>query len=120
MPKFRKKPVVINAIQWTGSNFDEVSQFTKNNHGNKFNHENSEELAIKSGDYFINSGMIVTKNDWVIEELDGSFSSCKNESFQENFEPIAEGYNNDQYVLDIRGVCAKIGEIDSFKNIKPE
>ena len=27
--KFRKKPVVIEAVQWTGNNWDEVKQFAK-------------------------------------------------------------------------------------------
>ena len=27
MPKFRKKPVVVEAIQWTGSNLEEIRNF---------------------------------------------------------------------------------------------
>ena len=27
MPKYRKKPVVVEAIQWTGSNLEEIRNF---------------------------------------------------------------------------------------------
>lgn len=27
MPKYRKKPVVVEAVQWTGENFEEVEAF---------------------------------------------------------------------------------------------
>jgi len=29
MAKFRKKPVVIEAVQWTGDNYEEIKRFAK-------------------------------------------------------------------------------------------
>lgn len=31
MPKYRKKPVVVEAIQWTGSNLEEIRNFVGSN-----------------------------------------------------------------------------------------
>ena len=31
MTKYRKKPVVIDAIQWTGDNYAEIFEFTEGN-----------------------------------------------------------------------------------------
>jgi len=45
--KYRKKPVVIEAVIWDGRNFDEVMNFMQEFHGNKVNYENAEEVHIK-------------------------------------------------------------------------
>jgi len=72
MAQYRKKPVVIEAVQWNAEakNFDEVMNFMQDFHGNKFNYENAEELAYKSKELHIRTleGVMTASNlDWIIK-----------------------------------------------------
>jgi hypothetical protein len=89
--KFRKKPVVIEAIQWTGKNFDEVCNFMKEFHGHKLAYEDAEELAIKTGEYYIKTlegVMTATKNDWIIKGINAEFYPCKPDIFEKTYEEV--------------------------------
>lgn len=93
MPKFRKKPVVIEAVQWDGKNWDDVMNFMQEFHGNKLNYENAEEAAIKSGNLFIqtNEGvMTASTNDWVIKGIKGEFYPCKPDIFESTYDLVSE------------------------------
>ncbi len=90
MAKFRKKPVVIEAIEWNGKNFDEVSNFIKQFHGHKVAHEDAEEAALKSGDYYIytlEGTMTASKGDMIIKGVNGEFYPCKPDIFEKTYEP---------------------------------
>lgn len=90
MPFFRKKPVVIEAIQWDGKNFDEISNFTKEFHGHKVAYEDAQEMSIKTGEYFIitlEGIMKALPGDWVIRGVNGEFYPCKPDIFEKTYEP---------------------------------
>lgn len=87
--KYRKKPVVIEAVQWTGTNFDEIMNFMKCFHGNKLNYENTEEIAYKTQQLTIHTlegNMIASKNDWIIKGVNGEFYPCKPDIFKKTYE----------------------------------
>lgn len=89
--KYRKKPVVITAIQWKGDNFDEVMNFMQEFHGNKFNYENAEELAYKTKELNIRTlegNMTASKNDFIIKGVQNEFYPCKPEIFEKTYEPV--------------------------------
>ena len=89
--KFRKKPVVIEAIQWNGKNFDEIANFTNDNHGHKKAYEDAEEGSIKTGKYYIQTleGLMeASKNDWIIKGVNGEFYPCKPDIFKKTYEAI--------------------------------
>ena len=95
MPYFRKKPVTIEAIQWDGTNFDEIMNFMEEFHGNKFNYENAEEAAYRSKEIHIRTSegtMVATEGDWVIKEpfptSDRNFYPCKPDIFEQTYEPL--------------------------------
>lgn len=91
--KYRKKPVVIEAVKWDGKNFDEISHFTGDWHGHKKNHEDAEELALKSGDLFITTlegTMQASTGDFIIKGVKGEFYPCKPEIFEMTYEPVTE------------------------------
>lgn len=93
MAKFRKKPVVIEAVQWNADkrNFDEVMNFMKEFHGNKFNYENAEELAYKSKELKIQTpeGVMTASNlDWIIKGVNGEFYPCKPDIFEKTYEGV--------------------------------
>lgn len=91
MNKFRKKPVVIEAVQWSAKrkNFDEVMNFMQCFHGNKFNYENAEEEAYKSKELHINTleGVMTASDlDWIIKGVNGEFYPCKPDIFEKTYE----------------------------------
>ena len=91
MPKFRKKPVVIEAIQWNGKNFDEISNFTKNFLGHKLAYEDAEELSLKTGEYHISTlegVMTASKNDWIIKGVNGEFYPIKDQIFKKTYDLV--------------------------------
>jgi hypothetical protein len=93
MPKFRKKPVVIEAVQWSleKKNFDEVMNFMQCFHGSKLNYENAEELAYKTGEIHIMTleGLMTASNlDWIIKGVNGEFYPCKPDIFEKTYESV--------------------------------
>lgn len=80
--KYRKKPVVIEAVQWTGENFDEVYEFT-----NKTCLWVGGELIIETleGDHLARVG------DYIIKGVKGEFYPCKPDIFEQTYEPVTGG-----------------------------
>ena len=79
--KFRKKPVVIEAVQWTGENLKEIEMFI--NQGAPWgNTTNPEKLVIHTleGDHTANKG------DWIIKGVHGEYYPCKPGIFEETYE----------------------------------
>lgn len=77
--KFRKKPVVIDAIQWTGNNRGEIATFCPNARDAR-----STALTIPTleGDHLANTG------DWIIRGIKGEFYPCKPNIFAMTYEPM--------------------------------
>lgn len=93
MAKFRKKPVVIDAIVCNGLNFDEISQFVGDNHGSKLAHENTEEASIKTGQYSIRTlegTMTASSGDYIIKGIKGEFYPCKPDIFESTYEKVED------------------------------
>lgn len=89
--KFRKKPVVVEAIQWNGKNFDEIMNFMQEFHGHKVNYENAEELAYKTKELNIRTlegNMTASCNDWIIKGVNGEFYPCKPSIFKKTYENV--------------------------------
>lgn len=104
--KFRKKPVVIEAVQWNGNNFDEVMNFMQTFHGSKFNYENAEERACKTQELQISTSeglMTASKGDWIIKEpfptTDRAFYPCKPDIFQKTYSPESESEPDGQEAI---------------------
>jgi len=82
--KYRKKPVVIEAVQWTGGNVDEIKIFTGEK---KFYHiENDNSLLIPTleGDHKAIVG------DWIIRGVQGEFYPCKPDIFEATYDFVEE------------------------------
>lgn len=89
MPKFRKKPVIIEAIQWNGpdTNTKEVEKFV------------GQELSFKEApapqNYYLmiptlESPHEASTGDWIIKGVSGEFYPCKPEIFEKTYEPVGE------------------------------
>lgn len=91
MKKYRKKPVIIEAIQWDGKNFDAIMQFMNEYHGHKLNYENAEEYSLKTGIISIKTlegTMQALPGDWIIKGIKGEFYPYKPDIFEQTYELI--------------------------------
>lgn len=79
--KFRKKPVIIEAIQWNGENLSEIDEFTKNE---VKNHESVLIIPTLEGD------MYASLNDYIIKGVNGEFYPCKPDIFDKTYEEVTE------------------------------
>lgn len=95
MPKFRKKPVVIEAVQLTWKTWDEVCDFlgdiiSESNPGR--NGEASDtcgELApyINITIPTLEGDHTALHGDWIIKGVKGEFYPCKPDIFSATYEP---------------------------------
>jgi hypothetical protein len=91
--KYRKKPVVIEAIQFNNLNIEELRQFT----GLHLIHTIESDSAYLAGIAPpVSSVTIVTlegnmkalPGDWIIKGINGEFYPCKNEIFEKTYEAV--------------------------------
>ena len=91
MPKFRKKPVVIEAVQWTGSNLKEVIDFSGlHESAKKWSWEEYEKVVSDDGlkIFTLEGKMTADVNDWIIKGVKGEFYPCKPEIFEATYEAV--------------------------------
>ena len=82
--KYIKKPVEIEAIQWTGDNLEEIYAFVgvENISFNlKSIDEETEELYINT----LEGSMHASVNDFIIKGVKGEFYPCKPDIFFETY-----------------------------------
>lgn len=91
MPKYRKKPVVIEAIQWT-NNTSEIIQFC----GDKCSY-NVNDSAWQVGKgiphetlviHTLEGDMEASRNDYIIKGVNGEFYPCKPDVFEKTYEKV--------------------------------
>lgn len=78
MPKYRKKPVEIEAIQFTGSNWGEIETFVP---VGKYNEDGTFNIVTLEGEHKCSIG------DFVIQGVAGEFYPCKPDIFAATYEP---------------------------------
>jgi hypothetical protein len=97
--KFRKKPVVIDAVQWTGANVQELSEFLA---GFALHvappNEPSCPKCIAFFDYTtaapsltiptLEGNHTASPGDWIIRGIRGEFYPCKPDIFEATYEAV--------------------------------
>ena len=92
--KYRKKPVVIEAVQWNGLNLEEIKEFV----GDSMIYEISDaawkvgkgapavymEIETLEGNHKCNIG------DYIIKGVKGEFYPCKPDIFMQTYERVEE------------------------------
>lgn len=79
--KYRKKPIVIEAVQFTGTNHDEIADFCA-------------PQPVKVGGGFtlliptLEGEMTANQGDWVIKGVKSEFYPCKPDIFEATYEPV--------------------------------
>jgi hypothetical protein len=96
MAKFRKKPVVIEAVQWNGANLREVIAFTDGPPDMRSMHSNMKweeycDLVNRDGlkIFTLEGKMSANIGDWVIKGVRGEFYPCKPDIFEATYELVA-------------------------------
>jgi hypothetical protein len=87
--KFRKKPVVIDAMQWTGENLLQVIRFTGlNPSASHFKWDEYAELVRNDGlkIFTLEGKMSAGVGDWIIKGVKGEFYPCKEDIFNMTYE----------------------------------
>lgn len=88
MAKFRKKPVVIEAllVQSQYRNLQEIIDFVGSENVCPIERRPNYTLKIKTleGDMSVNFG------DWIIKGVNGEFYPCKPDIFAKTYEPVIE------------------------------
>jgi hypothetical protein len=82
MPKFRKKPVVIEALRF-GGNFDEIEAFV----GGDAEFRDGELLVAT-----LEGPLRAAPGDWIIKGVKGEFYPCKPDIFEATYEPVEDGF----------------------------
>jgi hypothetical protein len=85
MSKFRKKPVVIEAIQWhKHGDHPKVGQLPPNHPIDKFCITPLHFGWIDT----LEGGHVVSQGDWIIQGVKGEFYPCKPDIFEATYEPV--------------------------------
>ena len=80
MKYFKKRPIVITAIQWNGVNTTEINQFL-----------NRQAFVDRAGRLQINileDTIFINKDDWIIRDVQGEFYPCKPDIFEITYEQV--------------------------------
>ena len=80
MAKYRKRPVVIEAVQWTGENLLEILQFSKDSFIDRDNYT----LKIET----LEGVMTVSRGDYIVKGVDGEFYPCKPDIFEKTYDEV--------------------------------
>lgn len=84
--KYQKKPVIIEAVQWTGDNITEICKFTKRD----ISH------LLHSGQLYIETLKGIMKasiGDFIIKGVSCEFYPCKPEVFYQTYEEVVDMWN---------------------------
>lgn len=86
--RFKKKPVEIEAVRWTGDNEDFIREWTDG----QFNalHEDyrtdDPEATAEVFDELHSTWVLVYTDDWIIRGIQGEFYPCRPDVFAETYE----------------------------------
>ena len=79
--KYRKKPVVIDAIQWSGDNIEDIASFMN---WRMFEHDKLNGLVILT----LEGRHSASVGDFIIKGVAGEFYPCKPEIFNATYDAV--------------------------------
>ena len=80
--KYRKKPVVIEAVQWTGNNYEEICKFVGKKLEAPMIQYKPNELIIET----IEGNHVASEGDFIIKGVHGEFYPCKPDIFEKTYD----------------------------------
>ena len=94
MAKYRKKPIIIEAIQWTGKNDEEIEFFIGENlegYGDNLVAIRPRSEQYRSKLMYIRTLegiMTASVDDYIIKGIQGEFYPCKPDVFKKTYERV--------------------------------
>lgn len=82
--RYRKKPVEIEAVQYTGKNYTEIMIFVKNSCYFGPYADGTHELFIRT----LEGTMHASVGDYIIKGVDGEFYPCKPDIFEKTYDRV--------------------------------
>lgn len=95
--KYRKKPVVIEALQWTGDNHRDMFNFLENKSFDEWIIAEGENFYIDHGE--VPGGLVIKtlegvhvaqKSDFIIKGVANEFYPCKLDIFEKTYELVED------------------------------
>ena len=84
MAKYRKRPVVIEAVQWTGENFEELWRLLESKEGRAVYEESDMSIFLET----LEGTMKAQVGDYIIKGVQGEFYPCKPDIFEATYEKV--------------------------------
>ena len=84
--KFRKKPVVIEAVLWNGTQVSEVTEWIEDALHNDTIMRFGDKVVLKT----LEGNMIANPGDYIIKGVKGELYPCKPDIFEQTYEPIKD------------------------------
>jgi hypothetical protein len=93
--RWRKRPVVVDAVQWTGDNLDEIYEFAGCENFDMLDEQDrancdDPEATASVFDKLHSTWVLVYTGQWVIRGIKGEFYPCADDVFRETYEPAAQ------------------------------
>jgi hypothetical protein len=92
--KFRKKPVIIEAVKFDGMNAMEINLFTgglSDPTDDSFGHSRWSEKKLRIPT--LEGVMIANAGDWIIKGVKGEFYPCKPDIFEDTYDAVSDSGN---------------------------
>ena len=102
--RFIKRPVVIDAMQWKGDNFEEIEDFL----GYSPKSDN-DKLYIET----LEGEMCASQNDWIIRGVNAEYYPCKSDIFDKTYTSAEEQPNDGANIWK----CPRCGSLNTMENI---
>lgn len=93
--KYRKRPVIIEALKFDPTNINEIKLFVGENL--ICGEANIPVFSSQPQPYIIKTlkdDMIVSRGDYIIKGIKGELYPCKSDIFEQTYEKIEDGENN--------------------------
>ena len=85
MARYRKKPAVIEAVQWRGNNWDEILKWAGPTCTTLYRIDDRVQIWTLEG------AMIAFPGDWIIRDVKGELYPCKPDVFDATYDPAEDG-----------------------------
>ncbi|MFF4777611.1 hypothetical protein ACFY05_32740 [Microtetraspora fusca] len=87
MPKYRRLPLVLDAVQFTGDNFPDLAQFFREGYTGTLDWNDD---PTTGGEILTVDGSITFEvGDWLIRGIEGEYYPIKDNVFRASYEPAA-------------------------------
>jgi len=87
--RYRKKPVVIEALEWDGENLSDLSTFIEETNAISVSSKGEVIIGTLEGD------MMASKGDFIIKGVAGEFYPCKPDIFAATYEEVVVKFVGD-------------------------